>query len=85
MFLAVLVPLGAPVPLIPERLCGAQPNKETARIYRCIFREVLPLLHSQHHLLFCSYQHLLKPVWVQVLDTTTPKVWAKGGPGKAPG
>lgn len=51
VFLEIFVSLGAPIPLIPERLCSAQRNKETARIYCCILREVLALLHSQKHLL----------------------------------
>lgn len=85
VFLEILVSLDAPVPLIPERLCSAQRNKGTARIYRCILREVLPLLHSQSHLL-CSSNHLWKAAWIQVLDITIPRVWAsRGGLGKAPG
>lgn len=52
VFLEIPVPLDGRIPLIPERLCSAQPNKETAWIYRCILREVLPLLHSHIHLLF---------------------------------
>lgn len=66
VFLALLVPLGARTPGIPERLCGAQPNKETAGIPCWISPEVLPLLRSQHHLPFCSSRHLWKPVWAQV-------------------
>lgn len=84
MFLAIPVVLGARIPLIPERLCGAQPNKETACIYCCVFREVLPLLPSLNHLLFCSCEHLLEPVWVRVSDIAIPRVRAKGGSGGGP-
>lgn len=52
VFLEILVSLDARIPLIPECLCSAQRNKETACIYCCILREVLPLLRSQNHLLF---------------------------------
>lgn len=84
MFLEIPVSLGARIPLIPERLCGARRNKETAWIYCWILREVLPLLHSHIHFLFLQTP-FEACVGSGIKHHHPQPLGKRGGLGKAPG